>query len=127
MFAAFEQVDNTATRSFGGTGLGLAVSRQLTTLMGCTLTVTSREGHGTCFEITLPLIPQAAEVQGRRTSPLARRAGLAACLRHLGCEVLTDSDPATLLAARRDAPPALILLDGSLAKSALPPAGDRRS
>ncbi len=137
VFAAFEQVDNTATRSFGGTGLGLAVSRQLTTLMGGTLAVTSREGHGTCFEITLPLIPQSAEGQGLRATPLARRdgpkpviwvldpiserrAGLAACLRHLECEVHTDSDPVALLAASRDTPPALILLDSSLAKSALP-------
>lgn len=137
VFAAFEQVDNTATRSFGGTGLGLAVSRQLTTLMGGTLAVTSRVGHGTCFEIILPLIPDAAEGQGLRAPLLApsdrpkpvvwvldpipaRRAGLAACLAHLGCEVHTDSDPAAFLSAHRDALPALILLDSSLSNSALP-------
>jgi len=137
IFRAFEQVDNTATRSFGGTGLGLAVSRQLTTLMGGTLAVTSREGHGTCFEITLPLVPQEAEGQGLRAAPLGhpgvaapliwvldplsgRGDGLAACLRHLGCEVHSGRDPLALSAACGETVPDLILLDSSLANGTLP-------
>ncbi|MDT8327745.1 MAG: ATP-binding protein [Roseovarius sp.] len=133
IFAAFEQVDNTATRSFGGTGLGLAVSRQLTALMGGTLSVTSREGHGTCFEITLPLIPQETEARGSRApslisngaslpviwvlDPLAeRRTGLAASLRHQGCVVHDGADPKAVLPTRPD----LILLDCALAAAELP-------
>ncbi len=137
VFAAFEQINNTATRSFGGTGLGLAVSRQLTTLMGGTLGVTSREGHGTCFEIVLPLIPQEAAGRGLRAAPLAqpgapapviwvidplseRRTGLAASLGYLGCEVHMGDDPAALLQASPDDRPTLILLDSNLADTALP-------
>ncbi|WP_294607432.1 ATP-binding protein [uncultured Roseovarius sp.] len=137
VFAAFEQVDNTATRNFGGTGLGLAVSRQLTTLMGGTLEVTSQEGLGTRFDITLPLVPQEAAGQGLRAAPLdqpgtakpviwildpipERRAGLSASLRYLGCNVQAAADSADLAERAAGEPPDLILLDSSLAETALP-------
>jgi CheY-like chemotaxis protein len=134
VFSAFEQVDNTATRSFGGTGLGLAVSRQLVTLMGGTLTLQSREGIGTRFDITLPLIPQEVAGRGLRTTPLAlpgqdapviwlldacadRRAGLASLLTHLGTRVIEGS---TIADMPRATTPALILRDDSVAEESLP-------
>ena len=55
IFHAFTQADNSTTRHFGGTGLGLTISRQLVELMGGQLTVTSTPGQGSCFSITLPL------------------------------------------------------------------------
>ncbi len=60
LFKSFSQVDASTTRRFGGTGLGLAISRQLAELLDGALTVTSREGEGSRFELRLPL-PAAPE------------------------------------------------------------------
>ena len=72
VFESFTQVDGSTTRRYGGAGLGLAIARQLTTLMGGTLEVTSAVGTGSVFEVRLPLQPEGAEATGgrpdRRTS-----------------------------------------------------------
>ena len=57
LFKAFSQVDSSTTRRYGGTGLGLAVSRQLVTLMGGELWVESEEGHGSTFHVTIAARP----------------------------------------------------------------------
>lgn len=57
IFLSFEQVESDAARRFGGTGLGLAVSRQLVELHGGTLTVESTPGAGSRFTFTLPAAP----------------------------------------------------------------------
>jgi two-component system cell cycle sensor histidine kinase PleC len=55
IFKAFYQVDSTATRRAGGTGMGLAISQNLAELHGGTLTVTSKLEEGSCFTLTLPV------------------------------------------------------------------------
>lgn len=55
LFQAFSQVDGSATRAYGGTGLGLVISRQLALLMGGDVRVTSVLGQGSLFEVTLVL------------------------------------------------------------------------
>ncbi len=137
IFGAFEQVDNTATRSFGGTGLGLAVSRQLVTLMGGELTFNSREGRGTRFDIALPLIPQDTAGRGLRAAPLPftdsrppriwlvdpmpdRRKGLVAPLVYLGAEVDDADTMAAMSNAAAQGRPDLIVLDDSVARAQLP-------
>ncbi len=49
VFDAFTQADNTTTRRYGGTGLGLTISQHLCELLGGRLEVTSEEGVGTAF------------------------------------------------------------------------------
>ena len=54
LFQRFAQADETTTRRFGGTGLGLALSRGFSRLLGGDITVESAEGRGTCFTIAVP-------------------------------------------------------------------------
>lgn len=54
IFEPFWQVEQGHTRERGGTGLGLAVVRELVHLLGGTVSVRSEEGSGSLFEVTLP-------------------------------------------------------------------------
>lgn len=55
IFEAFQQVDGTISRKYGGTGLGLTISRKLAEIMGGTVTVTSEgENKGSSFTLFLP-------------------------------------------------------------------------
>ena len=55
LFARFEQADSTTTRQYGGTGLGMAISKNLVDIMGGTIQVESELDKGTEFTVTLPL------------------------------------------------------------------------
>jgi CheY-like chemotaxis protein len=54
IFESFSQESSDTTRKFGGTGLGLTISRQLVELMGGSLQVSSVKGQGTTFWFRLP-------------------------------------------------------------------------
>ncbi len=61
IFESFEQADGSIERQYGGTGLGLAVTRQLVELHGGTMRVASEPGNGSEFTFTLPLSDRQAD------------------------------------------------------------------
>ena len=55
IFDAFVQADASVSRRFGGSGLGLSISRSLAALMGGTISLESEENEGTVITLTIPL------------------------------------------------------------------------
>ena len=55
IFREFEQADDRVARSYGGTGLGLAISERIVKRMGGRITVESKPGSGSTFEVSVPL------------------------------------------------------------------------
>jgi signal transduction histidine kinase/ActR/RegA family two-component response regulator len=55
LFKSFSQADESNTRRYGGTGLGLVISKEIVERMGGTLTFESSEGEGSVFSFSIPL------------------------------------------------------------------------
>ena len=64
VFRAFEQADDTITNRFGGTGLGMNITKQIIELMGGSITVKSEIGKGSIFAIRLPIDDADQDVGG---------------------------------------------------------------
>lgn len=80
IFDEFMQGNEETRRLFGGAGLGLTISRKLIGAMGGSISVRSSPGHGSVFQVSLPLaegdrLPAVQQLQGQ-TFVLAARPGL---------------------------------------------------
>lgn len=60
VFEPFRQCDSSNTRSYGGLGLGLSITRKLVELHGGTISVSSVKGSGTDVEVSLPIVGMPA-------------------------------------------------------------------
>ncbi len=76
LFEPFSQLDETTTRKFGGTGLGLGIVRGLVELQGGTIELCSEVGVGTVFRVTLPLPPSSTQSTERGLAALVGRRAL---------------------------------------------------
>jgi signal transduction histidine kinase/DNA-binding NarL/FixJ family response regulator len=71
LFQPFSQADASTTKHFGGTGLGLSISRRLARMLGGDIAVSSREGEGSVFTLSLALVTAEATNQHREAATAA--------------------------------------------------------
>jgi len=92
LFTAFEQADNSTTRKYGGTGLGLVISKRLVQLMGGEIGVESTPGAGSRFWFTVSLMRRAPSAVS--PAPTFGTAGAEAqlCRDYSGTRVLLAED-----------------------------------
>jgi signal transduction histidine kinase/CheY-like chemotaxis protein/HPt (histidine-containing phosphotransfer) domain-containing protein len=94
LFEPFSQADGSTTRNYGGTGLGLCISRELARLLGGDLSVTSTPDVGSEFLLTVPLVAAAAAADPAAAAPLA-------ALPKGGRILVADDDPTNRWLAQR--------------------------
>ncbi len=131
LFQAFQQADSSTARKYGGTGLGLVITRKFCELMGGTVHVTSELGKGSVFTIELPAEvkklepkPAPATTNGSSSKPAARTVLVLSpdqnvhrlvreTIQDTGCEIRIAPSGAEGVQLARELRPVLITLDAS--------------
>jgi CheY-like chemotaxis protein len=125
LFQSFSQVDASTTRRFGGTGLGLVISRQLVQLLGGGIRVEGAEGQGSTFIFDISA-PVAGVLRRDRTDGLRGRhalvidghaataKGLRLALERLGLRVVQALDLDDAQTQLADQPLDFLLCEGAL-------------
>ena len=130
LFQAFQQADSATSRKYGGTGLGLVITKKFCELMGGSVGVTSEQGKGSTFTLELPAEVRKPEP---KPTPSAGKALPAAAARTVlvlstdknvqqlvgealvgsGCQLRIAPNDAAGLALARELRPVLITLDAA--------------
>ncbi|MCZ6889067.1 MAG: response regulator, partial [Gammaproteobacteria bacterium] len=96
IFEEFSQADDTTSRDYGGTGLGLPISRRFCRMMGGDVSVVSRHGEGSTFTVRLPLIVAAEETTTHIDPAVPASAQAPAAERAERTVLVVDDDPQAL-------------------------------
>lgn len=70
LFETYSQADQTIQGRFGGTGIGLALTRKYAGLLGGTISVDSHVGRGSCFRLDLPAVTKTTDASPGDAVPL---------------------------------------------------------
>ncbi|MFO8028071.1 MAG: ATP-binding protein, partial [Opitutales bacterium] len=92
LFTPFTQVQSGMTREYGGTGLGLAICKRLVEFMDGSIAVESKEGEGSTFSFTLPLVLRYGEANGAQSAEEPSRSGAGSAAVKLRGNVLLVED-----------------------------------
>ncbi len=135
LFESFTQADSSTTRKFGGTGLGLAICKRLVNMMQGDMGVTSEEGQGSTFWVTIPfthgatssmMAPPPTTLQDRRVCIVESHDTIRFLLQHyveswgMICEVAQNGNDGFALLEKRTKegnPFDIALLDHTLSEA----------
>ncbi len=93
LFIRFSQVDSSDTRKYGGSGLGLVITKQIVELMGGSITVQSKEGLGSTFIVEVPLkLIKAADVEVEESAATEEEPAVFSLAGHSRARILVAED-----------------------------------
>jgi CheY-like chemotaxis protein len=91
LFESFTQADNSTARKYGGTGLGLTISKRLVSLMGGKLSVESEAGHGSSFSFSLSFALNCMEQENDTSGGTGETVAAMAAIRYARILLVEDN------------------------------------